>query len=142
MASHDFPFSLWLEKLRDSKDNIATQIAEAGRDFFLEEFDAQSWDGNKWEEVKRNLPGNEGMKYAGLPILVNTGSLRQGVVDCIKEKRWNNIHWQVDVDYAKYHNDGDNKLGIQRQFIGDSYELKKRCEKILEENIIKIIKND
>lgn len=142
--TNDFPFSIWMTRLRDSKDNIATKLAEAGRDFFVRQFDAAQWTDRtpeQWEEVQRNIPGtsaNRYNRYAGNPPLVNSGELRQALVDCIKEKRWDNIHWEVDNDYAEYHNDGTATIP-KRQFMGDSYELNNILAKVLEDEIIRIV---
>ncbi len=141
-STNEFPFDIWLKKLKSSKDEIATKLAEVGRDFFIREFDEAKWDKEKWPEVQRNISGtdaNKYNKYAGNPPLVNTGELRQALVDCIKEKAWNKIKWEVDSEYASYHNEGTEKIP-KRQFIGESYELNKLLAKTLEQEIVKIVK--
>jgi phage gpG-like protein len=77
-----------------------------------------------------------GGRDPGRPILVDTFRLYRSV----KTKRINakRVVWGTNVPYGGYHNDGTSKLP-QREFMGDSDELFKDIENILDKTIIRLL---
>ncbi len=119
-----------LEKI---KDQIATDLILTSHAFFIKQFDSEKWVGEKWEPVKRNEYGSKS-KYKGLPILVNTGTLRSSLLAPFFGKKWNSCYLEINNTYADYHNKGGRLP--KRQFVGhDSTILEKTQIKIIESHL-------
>lgn len=130
------------------------EIAMANKNEFLNSFKKQGWDGKKWEEVQRRIPGTRAYKYPkkkGLrrrtrPILVGKGSLRRAVNSSIKSVTPWRVRFQVDLPYAAIHNEGSNVGGKgrkpmpKRQYMGDSKGLNKINKEIIQKHVNKAFK--
>jgi len=69
------------------------------------------------------------------PILVKSGRLMRSIK--IRRQRHDRVVFgTTGVPYANYHNEGTNRLP-KREFVGDSQELFRQIEKILDRNILK-----
>lgn len=65
------------------------------------------------------------------PALNKTGNLKKSVVGVKNEVK-------TDVYYASFHNDGTDKLP-QRQFIGNSKELDRKCIDVITDRLTKYL---
>lgn len=140
-------------RFNNQKVDLPKKIAGLVRSYFIGSFRRQEWDGKPWKEVQRRIEGTPEYKYPKKtqlsrrtnPILVGTykgrsgGTLRRAVNNSIREQNWNTIRLGIDVEYAKYHNEGTDKLA-KRQFMGDSKELRKQIKGKLELEIKNIFK--
>lgn len=149
MATDRFRFDIIGEELRKGSTNMMREVAMANKNYFLERFKTQSWDGKKWEEVQRRIPGTKAYKYPakkGLrrrtrPILVGKGSLRRAVNSSIKSITPSRIRFQVDLPYAAIHNEGLRMArgGImpKRQYMGNNKETDKINQTIIKKYVNK-----
>lgn len=134
MATDRFRFDLIGEEFRRGSTNMMREVAMANKNYFLKSFQKQSWDGKKWQQVKRRIPGTKEYKYPakkGLrrrtrPILVGKGSLRRAVNSSIKSITPNRVRFEVDLPYAAIHNEGLRIRGggmmPRRQYMGQNKE--------------------
>ena len=115
-----FNFKEILANAAKMKTELPLVIANQAQNFFVRTFTQQAFDGAKWKEVNRRIPGTNEYKYPkfkGLsrrttPILVRTGRLRRGVSNSIKTATWDRIVLMVEAPGAKALNEGnpDNNL--------------------------------
>ena len=112
-----------------NKKELMEKLAINAKDFFVKQFDSESWEGNQWQET---VDGHH-------PILVKTGQLRSDLENCIKEVDSEGYTLSVDTPYAKYHNSGTEHIP-QRQFIGEDPELDKEQDEIIKQHINKLFK--
>lgn len=151
MATDRFRFDIIGEEFRKGSTNMMREIAMANKNYFLQSFQRQGWDGKKWEEVQRRIKGTRAYKYPkkkGLsrrtrPILVGKGSLRRAVNSSIKSVTPNRVRFQVDLPYAAIHNEGSNVKGKgrkampKRQYMGNSKETDKINQTIIKKHVNK-----
>lgn len=136
---NNFPFKQWMRELEIKGDEIAKRVAEEARDHFVEQFDNQEWEGKDWQPLKDSTLKYKASQGYGSTPLVNTGNLRSALVNCIKKASWKDgVVLNVDTDYAQYQNNGTDTIPA-RKFFEDSYELQKRWNRALDEEIRKII---
>lgn len=83
--------------------------------FKVDSFDKAAFDGKKWKERK--------VQDQSRQMLVKTGRMRQDIR--ITERGMNHRRVGTTVPYAKYHNEGTERLP-QRKFIGLSKWLENR----------------
>lgn len=141
-----FNFKQYIDEFESKKSDIVKELGETAIEFFLGEFDAQQWtDENgvttQWPDLSESTIKSR--QFPNERILVQTKDLRNALEDSIISSDWNNgIEFEVDSEYASYHNDGGDEPGKppKRQFIGESYELDKMLEEKLEEELKKIFK--
>jgi len=132
-----FNFDKIIEKVERMKTDLPKVIANDTLNYFMEGFDKQEWDGQKWKEVQRRTPGTPAYKYPkkgadsrrNSAILVRTGTLRRALSNSIVKADFNSIKFVVTTggenEYAGYNNYGTSKIP-KRQFVGDSPLLRKR----------------
>jgi phage gpG-like protein len=149
MGKDRFRFDVIGEEFKKGSTSMMREIAMANKNYFLQSFQKQSWDGKKWDEVQRRIPGTKAYKYPakkGLrrrtrPILVGKGSLRRAVNSSIKSITPNRIRFQVDLPYAAIHNEGlrMGKGGImpKRQYMGNNKELDNINQTIIKKHVNK-----
>ena len=151
MGKDRFRFDLIGEDLKKGSTAMMREIAMANKNEFLNSFKTQGWDGKRWEEVQRRIPGTKAYKYPkkkGLrrrtrPILVGKGALRRAVNSSIKSVTPNRVRFQVDLPYAAIHNEGSNVGGKgrrpmpKRQFMGDSPKLNRLNKSIIQKHVSK-----
>jgi phage gpG-like protein len=143
MARDRFQFDLIGEEFKKGSTNMMREIAMANKNYFLQSFKAQGWDGKKWQEVNRRIKGTKEYKYPakkGLrrrtrPILVGKGALRRAVNSSIKSVTPTRVRFQVDLPYAAIHNEGLRKKGggtmPKRQYMGNNKETDKINQTII-----------
>jgi phage gpG-like protein len=132
-----FEFEKIVAKLEKAKNDLPKKVASDIRIYFLGSFKKQGWDGQKWKEVKRREKENQ-TKKDKKPILIQSGTLRRAVNESVRKETWDEIRLGIDVEYAKYHNEGTDKIP-KRQFMGSSKELDEKIKKRIEREIKKVI---
>ena len=138
-----FNFERVLSNMQKVKSDLPVLLANQAQNYFAKPFKTtvnQGFDGVAWKQRKK-----ETKKTIGKPILVSTGTLRRAVQNSIREKNFNSIKLIVNTskgkgeNYAKYINEGTDNMP-QRQFMGDSKELRKEQRKLIINTIDKIWK--
>ena len=132
-----FEFENIVKKLDKAKVDLPKLVASDIRNYFVNSFRRQGFDGQKWQEVKRREKENQTAKDKK-PILVQTGRLRRSVNESIRKTTWEEIVLGIDTPYAIYHNQGTDKIP-KRQFMGQSKELDEKVKNRVEKTIKKII---
>jgi phage gpG-like protein len=146
MGTDRFKFDVIGEQFRKGSTSMMREIAMANKNYFLESFKKQGWEGKKWDEVQRRIKGtkayeypkNKGLKRRTRPILVGKGSLRRAVNSSIKSVTPNRIRFQVDLPYAAIHNEGlrmkNGGIMPKRQYMGNNKELDKINQTIIKKH--------
>lgn len=133
MPLDKFNFKVVIANLQRAKAEVPKLVANDTKNFFVGQFNKESWDGEQWEEVERRKAGAnvpESRKTAH--ILVKSGRLRRALINSLKEANWDQIVFKItDVPYAKVHNNGFNgtvnvKAHVRADSKGDIYKKKKR----------------
>ena len=128
MKPDKFNFHKKIEALKRAKVDLPNDLAQSGQVYFQRNFNKQQWDGKKWDNVQRRIPGTKAYKYAKptsnrvKPIGVLSGKLKQAMQNTVREKTYKKIVWGVDLTYAKYFNFGTNKMA-SRKIMGGSKEM-------------------
>lgn len=149
MAKSKFNFGRVIENMRRVKKELPITLANDIKNDFLMNFRNQGFEGQKWKEVQRRIPGTKaynGKKDPGKRtrnILQGKGSgrLRKDVANSIKEATWDRILLQVNNPYGQVHNEGlraGRGAGFvmpKRQFAGDSPRLRRK----IKDKMIKVI---
>lgn len=125
-----FKISEVIKRIDKTKRELPKVLANQAQNYFVMSWRKQGFNGNKWQEVKRRIAGTNEYKYPktkGLSrrrkdILINTGRLRRDVANSVVVANWNKVQLVIQANYAKYHNEGTNRIP-QRQFVGQTKEL-------------------
>lgn len=142
-----FGFDILLKNFKREEIVLAKRIANAQKNYFLGSFQKQSWDGNKWKEVKRRIPGTYEYKYPkkrGLsrrtkPILIGKGILRRAVTNSIKSVTPKSIRFVVELPYADVHNEGSNSMP-KRKYMGWNKDTDKITRDLIKQSMMKVFK--
>jgi len=142
-----------IHKLDAAKRDVPIRIANIARRYFVGSWDRQGFDGVKWKEVQRRIPGTKAYKYPKTtqlsrrtnPILIGTykgrsgGRLRREANNSIREANWNEIRLGISdvTPYAKYINEGTPKMA-RRKYMGSSVELKRAMKAKIQSELKKI----
>jgi len=148
MAQNPFKFGVIVKRYESVALDMMREIAMAHKNHFLQAFKDQAWDGKKWQEVNRRIPGTKeymypkkkGLKRRTRPILIGKGSLRRQVNSSIKLVNRSRVLFMVDLDYAGVHNDGGRTRGgviPKRQYMGESSQTKKFTKDIIKKYVNK-----
>lgn len=122
------------------KNKLARKVAQISQEYFEEAFDKEAFDGVKWKEVQRRIPGTKAYKAAKQsgrtnPILTKSTALRKSIK--IMKATWDDIRIETVGsvnDYSDVHNEGTSTMP-QRQFMGQSDELDKLVERLIEDEL-------
>lgn len=128
-----FNFDKLAERVTQMKRDLPRILANDTKNFFIQNYNQQEWNGAKWQEVQRRIPGTKAYKYPkkgsdsrqNSAILVRSGKLRRDVANSLEHANWDSIKFTVHNDYGVYHNEGGKNLP-QRRFMGDTPALRKR----------------
>jgi len=137
---NDFNFDRVLQNFNRMKRSMPIKVANATKNYFIQNFTNQSFDGKAWQEVQRRISGTNANKYAKpssktRSILIQSGKLRRAVSTSLRLATFDKIEFLIDggtIPYAQVHNDGGRAgrgAGFQmpkRQYIGDTKELRKK----------------
>lgn len=152
-------------KLLAFKENMPKEIGKDAQRFFVQSFSNQGFTDESFKPWKRreDLDSRRGKKFSTekvnffikkktrntvrsvrrRAILVKTGKLRSDVARSMKSATWDRISFEVESDYAIYHNEGaKTKNGGElprRQFMGNSAMLNKRVLDLLNKKLEKVL---
>lgn len=136
MANDHMSFENLKNQIFAMKRTIPVLLANQAMNYFLSSFDKQGWNGESWQEVKRRIEGTPEYKYPlhsdlgrrTRAILIGKGStrLRRAVNNSVKIAEFPTVLLEVDLPYARVHNEGNPARGIpKRQYMGQTAELTK-----------------
>ncbi len=149
MQETKFQFNKVKERIERLKANLPPILANQAKSYFLKSWDEQGWEGQKWQEVQRRIPGTAAYRYPkkwGLsrrtqPILIGAGrvkgssggALRRAVSASVRAQSIHLIRLVVDLPYAAIHNDGGAGTAFgkhkftmpKRTFMKDSATLRR-----------------
>jgi hypothetical protein len=149
-----FNFQKVIDNIEKVKKELPILLATDAQKYFLDSFKKEGWDGKKWEEVQRRIPGTPEYKYAKpksgrvKPILIGTGRLKREVSLLAGNAitTFSKYNFTVNlklnssiVPYAGYLNNGTSKMP-KRHFIGESTILSKILKNRVENYVNKIWK--
>lgn len=119
-----FGFDKVLQNIEMVKRQLPKMVANDTKNYFLNSFRVEAWDGKAWELPKRRKKKNPKGRDLS-KTLVQSGKLRRAVSNSLKAATWEVIRFDVtDVNYAEYNNFGTS-VNPQRQFMGHTKELTK-----------------
>lgn len=125
-------------RLESAISDIPKVIANEGQKYFNEQFRSQSFEGQKWPEVKRRQPGTFEYKYPKKkylarrtnPILIGkTRRLKNAINRAIKRVTRTGVIWGVygsEGKYGSFHNRGIGQK--PRPFMRDSRKFRSRLK--------------
>jgi hypothetical protein len=135
-----FGFDKILQDWNTQKDKMAEELIYASKDYFVKSFESQSWDGNRWvdlkETTKKQKANEVGFVY---PILFREGDLKEALHKSVTGKTFNDCELTVQDENASYHNNGEGRQP-KRQFVGQTNDLSRIQVDIIEKNINKVLK--
>jgi phage gpG-like protein len=152
MGKDRFKFDVIGEDLKKGSTAMMREIAMAQKNYFVDSFKRQAWDGKKWQEVQRRIKGTKayeypkkrGLKRRTRPILVGRGSLRRAVNSSLKSVTPNRVRFQVDLPYAAIHNEGlrmaNGGMMPKRPYMGLTEALNQTNKKIIRKHVDKSFK--
>lgn len=134
-----------LENLVKAKREIVAEVANTTQSYFEGSWRKQGWDGKRWKEVKRRIPGTNAYKYPkkkGLgrrtrAINVGKGRTRRSFV-CIS-KRFERMVIQNTSPYSSFINEGTENMPA-RPIMGQTAELTQIQTRIITKGIDRIWK--
>jgi phage virion morphogenesis protein len=134
-------------KLKKALANVPRLVGNDAVNHHKEAFIKQGWDGQKWKEVKRRIPGTKAYKYPkkkgtnrrtrGILIGAGSGRLKKSIR--ITQVTSVSVHIGTDVPYAQVHNEGQKAgrgkgfIMPKRQFMGITKDIEKMIEKRLDQ---------
>lgn len=132
-----FGFDKVLQNIEMVKRQLPKMVANDTKNYFLNSFRVEAWDGKAWELPKRRKKKNPKGRDLS-KTLVQSGKLRRAVSNSLKSATWEVIRFDVtDVNYAAYNNFGTS-VNPQRQFMGHTKELTKIQEQRIKNYMDKI----
>lgn len=142
--ANKFNFDRVRNNMEQVKRQLPILLANQAEKEFTDNFTKQGFEGKKWKEVQRRIPGTKAYKYPkskGLarrkkPILIGTGRLRRAVSNSKKVATWRMIKLEVNLPYAANQNEGITLP--KRQYMGDSARLRAKQKELIVKTIDKI----
>lgn len=140
-----FGFDRVRKNLEATKRRLPVLLAKQAEEHFVQSFDTSSWEGKKWKEPQRRIPGTAAWKYPlnkGLsrrtkPTLTLTGKLRRATANSTRKATWSLIVLRNEMPYASYHNEGKGRLP-KRQYMGDGPRLRRKQNTLINREIGRI----
>lgn len=120
-----------MERYRAVKVDLPNIIANTCQLVFINEFNRSEWDGKQWEPRKNS----KNTKH----LLVDSGTYRIALNNCIKSATWSKVIFAVDLDYAAYQNYGTEHIPA-RKAIGDGKEVRAKVKNAIRKQMRKIFK--
>lgn len=130
-----FRFDLIQKQFRTGALNAMREIAMANKNYFLQSFKQESWEGQRWQEVNRRIKGtkeyeypkNRDLRRRTRQILIGKGTLRRAVNSSIQTVLPNRVTFLVRLPYAEIHNEGlamrNGKPMPRRKYMGESKQM-------------------
>lgn len=126
-----FGFDKILEEWTLMKEELLSELAEAAKKQFIEDFENKSFNGKQWAERKPRKDDD------GHPLLEQTGELKSALEGAEVIINSDGFSIEIENDYADYLNNGTSEM-VARPFMGESSELDKRLEETINEQLDKI----
>jgi hypothetical protein len=137
--ANKFHFDRVIRNVEQLKRQLPIVLENQARNYFLDSFKNQGYDGKKWPEVQRRIPGTRAYKYPKnkdksrrtRPILKGrTGALRRTVAAPARIRTFNRIRFVYDPptqrnssqSYAEFIQNGTPKMPA-RPFSGQTKQL-------------------
>jgi phage gpG-like protein len=131
MLLEDFNFKDVVRKFEQEKVNLPLIVGNLTKNYFVQRnFNAQQFNGVGWAARKKDT---------GKSLLVNTGRLRQDLINSLRVVSWNRIELYVNNPYGGYHNYGTDKMPM-RKFVGHTEELGRQQLDRISKEVNKIFK--
>ena len=161
--SDKFGFDKVQQSLKEAEREVMVMLSNQAANYFVKSFRDQGFDGKPWQEVQRRnsgtnpktgkgysaylYPKTKGLQRRDSPILVGAGykirggTLRRAVSAMNRTAEISGLKMRmiVDLPYAKYNNEGTDKLP-KRQFIGQTQELSEMQRNSIDKIIKKVWK--
>lgn len=145
MSENKFDFEKVIKDIAELKRTLPIKIANKAQRYFAATFKQGGWEGAKWKEPKRKIPGTPEYKYPKdkklqrrtKPTLVKSGILRRATSMSARVITWSQILLVVDVPYAQRHNEGLDGMP-KRQFMGNSPILETQIKEMIEKEVDKV----
>ncbi len=131
MKQPRFNFSKLQRKWEIEKERLAIEIARKAENQFKDNFRLSGflYDSLElWQPRKKPDPGRA--------ILVKSGRLKRGIRS-LPGSNFTRIQIANDVPYARYHNEGSNRLP-QRKFMGNSRVLNVKIKQSIKTSLRKV----
>ena len=122
-SNSDYVFGSLVSDWNNMKKDLQDKLIEESKDYFLEEFDNQRWDGVDWPELnEKYLKWKTDKGFPSTKLVMNKG-LRTAVANPLITKI-SNLEFEIKIDHelADYHNFGTSVIP-RRQFIGQTKNL-------------------
>lgn len=138
-----FKFDLIQKQFKTGALNCMRELAVANKNYFLQSFREQKWDGKPWKQVQRRIPGTpefeypsgKGLRRRTRPILIGKGTLRRAVNASIQQVLPGKVKFLVRLPYAEVHNEGgrmkNGRHMPKRKFMGQSKFMNTRNKDII-----------
>lgn len=144
-TSNKFNFDQVKANLEKTKLELPVRLAKQAENYFTASFTKQAWENKPWIKPQRVIPGtyaykypkNKGLSRRTKPTLVMSGALRRAVSNSIRDAKWDLIKLQVDLPYAKIHNEGLDGMK-RRTYMKQTKELEINQERLIKKSIDKI----
>jgi len=132
-------------KMARIRREVPMEVALVTQRYFEDSWRKQGWDGKRWKEVLRRIPGTSAYKYPkkrGLgrrtrSILDQTGRTRRAFAST--SRRWERIEIINSSPQAEFLNEGTENM-VARTFIGQTEELTRKQIDIITKAIDAIFK--
>ena len=144
MPENKFKFDDLKYLVDEFKREVPIKLAAQAQNYFVRSFSNQGWEGRKWQEVQRRIPGTKPYMYPKKkdlgrrkrPILIGKGStkLRRAVVNSVRVRQWPTVRLVVDLPYAQVHNEGGQHTP-QRKYMGHTSELGRMQKTLIKRTI-------
>ncbi len=137
-------FAILMEKTINY-NQVARAVAQYAADYYMDAFRTQTWDGDKWPELKsesyKKWKDKQG-KGSDANLVLN-GDLEEELLKCLNNaissaSVRSGIHFKIESEYAARHNFGTEGMP-KRQFIGATKELEEHLTIIATEEAQKIL---
>jgi phage gpG-like protein len=117
-------FSRFQARWNNEKGKLLTEIAVISENHFKENFREEGFINDYLEKWSPRKKADQGRA-----ILVKSGRLKRGI-RTIRGTSFNEVKIANDVPYAKYHNEGTDKLP-RRKFIANSNSLNRKIKRAI-----------
>lgn len=148
MPDNNFNFKNIVAKFNANKVDLPLKLSKVAHDYFLSSMTKSMWNGERYVEVKRRMPGTPEYNYpkdrdlprrTRAPLLGKSRNLFKSIVNSQRKATWEEVRLGSDVPYAQYQNEGTENIP-QRKFMGHSEQLDKLHKQEIKKNFDKVFK--
>lgn len=120
-------------------DTLPTKVGALAVEFYTKSFRRQGWLDERlerWPPRKKRRKKRGRRRERARAILIKKGTLQRSIRETGKGRRY--VRVGTDVVYAKRHNEGEDMP--KRQFMGESKALDKLIERMIENDLKRILR--